>query len=172
LAEREGSQTFGFLYGINASRTDIAANPRIVISSITHDRPVPTTEADTWAFYYNAHQYLQGDAEGGWGIFARFGVSDGNPNLVRWNVAGGLGGIGLIPGREHDRWGLGTFYLDMSDEDLLNGLRVSDEVGGELFYNIIVTPWFHVTLDAQVIDSALPASDTAWVLGMRTHFIF
>jgi len=172
LAEREGAQTFGFLYGIDASRTDIAVNPRVVISSVTHDRPIPTTDADTWAFYYNSHQFIHGDAEGGWGVFTRFGISDGNPNVVKWNAAGGLGGVGLIPGREKDRWGLGAFYLDMSNDDLLNGLGVGDEVGGELFYNIVVTPWFHVTLDAQVIDSAIPAGDTAWVFGMRTHLIF
>jgi len=172
LAERDGAQTFGFLFGIDASRADIAVNPRIVIASVTHDRPIPTTDADTWAFYYNAHQFIHGDAEGGWGVFTRFGLSDGDPNVVKWNAAGGLGGIGLIPGRDKDRWGLGAFYLDMSDEDLLSGLGVGNEVGGEIFYNIVVTPWFHVTLDAQVIDSAIPAGDTAWVLGLRTRIIF
>jgi len=60
--------------------------------------------------------------------------------------------------------------VGMSDEDLLQGMGVDDEVGGEVFYNVAVTPWFHVTLDAQVIDSALPLADTAWVLGLRTHF--
>jgi porin len=172
LAEKDGAQTLGFLYGMDASRTDIAANPRIVLASVTNDRPIPTTESDTWSFYYNAHQYIQGDGNCGWGTFARFGISDGNPNVVKWNVAGGLGGVGPIPGRDHDRWGLGVFYLDVSDEDLLEGLRVGNEVGGEVFYNIVVTPWFHVTLDAQVIDSALPAGDTSWVLGLRTRIIF
>ena len=172
LSEREGAQTFGILYGVNTRRADIAASPRVVIAGVIHDRPIPTTDADSWAFYYNAHQFIRGDAEGGWGLFARFGVSDGNPNVVKWNAAGGLGGVGLFPGREKDRWGLGTFYVDMSNEDLLSGLGVGDEVGGELFYNVVVTPWFHVTLDAQVIDSAIPAGDTAWVLGMRTHLSF
>ena len=91
---------------------------------------------------------------------------------MKWNFAGGVGGIGLLPGRKKDGWGLGAFYLDMSDEDLLRGLGVSDEVGGEFYYNIAVSPAFHVTLDAQVIDSALPRVDTTWVLGLRTHFDF
>jgi porin len=170
LADRSGAQTFGALYGIDAQRTDIAADPRSVLDEILRGRPVPTTSADTWALYYNAHQFLQGDNDGGWGIFVRFGLSDGNPNLVKWNVAGGVGGTGLLPGREHDRWGVGAFCLGMSDQDLLRGLGVGNEVGGEVFYNVAVTPWFHVTLDAQVIDSALPRADTAWVLGLRTHF--
>ena len=46
---------------------------------------------------------------------------------------------------------------------------VGDEVGGDLFYNPAVTPWLHVTLDAQIIDSALPRAATARVLGVRTR---
>lgn len=169
LTDREGAQTFGGLYGIDARRTDIATDPRVILVGVLRGEPVPTTAANTWALYYNAHQFIQGDGDGGWGVFLRVGLADGNPNLVRWNAAGGLGGIGLLPGRAHDRWGLGAFGLGMSDEDLLQGLGVGDEVGGEVFYNVAVTPWLHVTLDAQVIDSALPFADTAWVLGVRTH---
>lgn len=172
LADRAGAQTLGFLYGINARRTDITADPRLVLIGILLGVPVPTTESDTWAFYYNAHQFLYGDESCGWGLFTRLGVSDGDPNLVKWNFAVGVGGIGLIPGRKQDNWGLGLFYLDMSDEDLLRGLGVRDETGGEVYYNIAVSPAFHVTLDAQLIDSALPRVDTTWVLGMRTHFDF
>ena len=172
LFARPGAQTLGFLYGIDASRTAIAADLRRVLGGILAGQPVPTTSDDTWAFYYNAHQYLRGDSEGGWGVFARFGISDGNPNPVKFNLAGGLGGKGLLPQRKQDTWGVGVFYLDLSDEDLLEDLNVGDETGGELFYNIAVTPWFRVTLDAQVIDSALPAADTAWVLGVRMHLDF
>jgi porin len=102
-------------------------------------------------------------------MFARFGISDGDPNPVKWNLAWGLGGQGLLPTREQDRWGLGAFYLAMSDEDLLKGLGVDDEVGAELFYNVALTPWVHITPDVQVIESALPRADTVWVLAIRTH---
>lgn len=172
LLERPGAQTVGYTYGINAERTDIAADPRRVLGGLLAGQSVPTTRADTWALYYNSHQYVVGDAEGGWGVFARFGVSDGDPNPVRWNIAGGVGGTGLLPRRKADRWGLGAYYLDMSDEDLLDALDVGDEVGGDVFYNVAVTRWFHVTLDAQVIDSALPKVDTAWVLAVRGHVDF
>lgn len=148
LDNHAGAQTLGLLYGLGARRTDIAADPRLVLISLLLGQPVPTTEADTWAVYYNAHQFLKGDAEGGWGVFTRLGLSDGNPNVVKWNFAGGVGGIGLLPCREKDGWGLGAFYLDMSDEDLLRGLGVGDEFGGEFYYNIAVSPAFHITLDA------------------------
>lgn len=172
LGELPGAQTFGFLYGINVRQTNLAADPRLVLISAIFGLPIPETESDTWAFYYNAHQFLVGDESGGWGVFARWGISDGNPNFVKQNAALGLGGIGLFPSRKQDRWGLGTFFVDMSDEDLLTGLNVRDELGGEVYYNIAVCPSFHVTLDVQVIDSALPGVDTTWVFGVRTNYSF
>ncbi|ADJ27785.1 carbohydrate porin [Nitrosococcus watsonii] len=172
LGERPGGQVFGFLYGINRNRLEIAQDPRVFIGSILQNQSIPSTDSDTWAFYYNAHQYLQGDSSKGWGLFARFGVSDGDPNPVKWHGAGGLGGKGLFPSRQQDRWGAGMYYVGMSDADLLRGLGVGNEIGGEIFYNIAMTPWFHVTLDAQMIDSALPRTDTTWAFGLRTALNF
>ncbi|HET9063442.1 MAG TPA: carbohydrate porin [Candidatus Binatia bacterium] len=169
VRSRSGAQTLGLLYGIDASRVAIATDPRRMLAAVLLGLPIPDTNDDTWAIYYNAHQYIHGDAEGGWGAFVRFGTSDGDPNPVEWTVAAGLGGVGGVLERPNDSWGIGAFYLGLSDEDLLEGLNVEEEVGGELFYNVAITPWLHVTPDVQVIDSALPRSDTAWVLSLRTH---
>ncbi len=171
LAGRSGSQTFGFLYGVAAERTDIATSSRFVIGSVLLGLPVPTTTADTWSLYYNADQFLMGDREGGLGVFVRFGLSDGNPNPVHWNTAVGLGGNGLLPFGAGDRYGAGFFYVGASDQDLLRGLGIDDELGGEFFYSFGVTPWFHLTADAQVVDSALPISDTVFVLALRARLV-
>lgn len=169
LGSVAGAQTFGVLYGIDASRLAIATDPRRLLAIVLAGLPVPDTEDDTWAIYYNGHQYVSGDAEGGWGVFARFGVSDGDPNPIEWTAAAGLGGTGLFSRRADDRWGVGVFYVGVSDEDLLEGLGVDDEIGAELFYNVAVMPWLRITPDVQVIDGAFPRSDTTWVLGIRTH---
>lgn len=168
LADRDGGQTLGFLYGIDARRTDIAADPRTVLGAVLAGRPVPSTQADTWALYYNASQFVCGDAERGWGVFVRFGLSDGDPNVVKWNAAAGFSGSGWF-GRFRDRWGAGSFYLGMSEEDLLQGLGVDDEVGGEIYYNVAVTHWLHLTADTQLVHSALPYAQDAWVVALRTH---
>ena len=172
LGERPGAQTLGFLYGIDASRTDIARSPRVAIGSILLGLPVPSTDADTWSLYYNAEQFVHGDAERGVGVFLRLGFSDGNPNPIRWNLAAGLGGTGIVPGRPSDRFGAGFFYLGVSDADLLRGLGVGDEVGGELFYDFALTGWLRITADAQVVDPARPVSGTAVVLALRTRAVF
>jgi beta-glucosidase len=50
----------------------------------------------------------------------------------------GVGGTGLIPGRNLDRFGVGyfrySFSEDLSDGLRLFGLKLGDEHGGELFY--------------------------------------
>jgi porin len=172
LSDRPGAQTFGFLYGIDVLNTNIAADPRLVIISIILDTPIPPIVSDTWSFYYNAHQFIRGDRNGGWGVFARWGISDGNPNFVKQTAVLGIGGVGLLPQRKQDRWGVGTYLVDLSNTDLLADLNITDEVGGEMYYNIAVSRALHITLDAQVMDSGLPHVDTTWVLGVRTHLSF
>jgi porin len=49
---------------------------------------------------------------------------------------------------------------------------LDDEIGGEIFYNVELTPWMHVTLDVQVIDSAVPQAGTVVVLGTRVGIQF
>ena len=172
VGELGGAQTIGFLYGGAVERTELAQDPRQFLARLLLGLAVPTTSDATWALYYNAHQYLKGNAEAGWGLFVRFGVSDGDPNPVAWNLAFGASGRGTFAGRDADSWGAGLFVLGASDEDLLAGMGIDREVGAEAYYALEVVPGFRVTIDAQVIDSALDVVDTTWVLGLRTSFEF
>ena len=172
LGERGGAQTVGFLYGTDAERVNIAADPRIVLARLLLGQPVPTTSDPTWSLYWNGHQYLSGDGTRGWGVFGRAGVSDADPNPIAWNLAAGLGGKGTFEGRDEDAWGAGYFLLDLSDEDLLKGVGLEREAGGEAYYTISVLPGFRVTLDMQVIHSAVPNVDVTWLLGIRTTVDF
>jgi porin len=49
---------------------------------------------------------------------------------------------------------------------------VRDERGLELFYNVGVTPWCHITPDLQVITPTLGLAKTSVVLGLRTKIDF
>jgi porin len=172
LGDKPGGQILGFLYGIDKNRADIAQDARVFIGELLVNQSIPQTDKDSWAFYYNAHQYVQGDSTRGWGPFIRFGFSDGDPNPVRWNIAGGVGGKGPFADRPHDRWGVGIYYIDMSDDGLLQNLNVDSEVGGEIFYNYAIAPALRLTLDAQVVDSARPNTDLAWLLAARLGMSF
>jgi porin len=134
----------------------------------------PSVEDSSWAFYYNFDQFLvteAGDPSQGWGVFGRFGVSDGDANYVHRFYSAGLGGTGLIPGRDRDRFGAGYYYMELTDNR--SGLLTDDgEHGVEVFYNLAVTPWFELTADLQVVDGVGRFSDTAVVGGLRARITF
>ena len=56
-------------------------------------------------------------------------------------------------------------------DDLKEGLRalyLSDQYGGEMFYNLAVTPWLLVAADVQVTSPALGDSPVV-LLGLRAQ---
>ncbi len=149
---------------------------------------------NSWCFFYNFDQYLYEPRKGrGVGIFGRFGASDGNPNPMHYFYSLGVGGKGIIPGRELDQFGLGWYYIDVSNPKFTGPLvtheLLRDEQGFEAYYNFAVTPWLHLTPDIQVARGAqkqqvvgiipsVPPSivtrdiKTATALGFRLQIIF
>jgi len=84
----------------------------------------------------------------------------------------GIGGKGILRTRDNDTFGLGYYYLAMSD-DIADFLDLDSEQGIELFYNIEVTPWLHITPDIQyIIDPGGGAEDDALVCGVRMQMTF
>jgi porin len=110
-----------------------------------------------------------------WGVFGNAGISDGKPNPIKWSVIFGIGGSSPIPNRKMDTFGVAYYYLGFSDS-FKNVARiitpVRDERGLELFYNVRVTPWCHVTIDLQVITPLLERAHTSVVPGLRVKIDF
>jgi porin len=149
-------------------------------------------KSGSWNIYYNFDQYLYETKKGsgkGIGIFGRFGVSDGNPNPVHYFYSLGIGGKGVIPGRSLDQFGIGGYYIDVSQPKFtgpdLTRTLLRNEYGIEAYYNIAITPWMMFTPDIQVIRPAqkdfvdtkglIPVRknvDTATVLGIRLQLVF
>ena len=141
--------------------------------------PAPE-ESGSWAIWYNADQTLwinPANTNQWLGAFEMSGLSDGNPNSVRWNVTVGLGAGGLVHGRKHDTMGVAYFHIGVSDEvkDLLAsqpGLAQRDEQGVDLYYNAALSPWCHLTADLQVAQPSTKAYDTAVLAGIRLKIDF
>jgi len=144
---------------------------------------VASEESGSWAVYYNFDQYLwiKSSNTNTWlGLFGMSGLSDGNPNPVRWNATIGLGAGGVIPGREYDTLGLSYFHIGISEdfEQLLSspaappGLAQRDEQGVELYYNAALTPWCHLTADLQIVAPSTEAVDTTVLVGGRLKIDF
>ena len=135
-------------------------------------------ESGSWALYLNFIQALwqdECDPERMWGLFGQFGISDGNPNPIRFVANGGIAGRTMIPGRPLDTFGVGFFYLGLSDDfkSLLSPiLPQQDEYGVELFYNYAVTPWCRFTTDLQVVRPSTQGIDTSIIPGVRLSVMF
>ena len=110
-----------------------------------------------------------------WGVFGNTGISGGDPNPIEWSMIFGLGGSSPLVNRPLDYFGVGYYYLSISD-NLKNIVRpilpLRNERGLELFYKFGVTPWFQVTADMQVITPILEGAETSLVLGLRARIDF
>lgn len=152
------------------------SDPRLILPPSTGVAPVEK-ENSSWSVYYNLSQYICYDkATGkGWGAFGRLGFADEKTSPVDFFISGGLGGDSPISGRENDRWGIGYFYAETSD-DLSNIItdRVleGDEHGMEIYYDFEITPWCRLAADLQIISPIQKRADTATVLGFRSIIRF
>jgi porin len=104
-------------------------------------------------------------------LFGKFGWSPGEVNPVESFYSLGVGGRGVIPTRDRDRFGVGYYMLNLT-EDLPAFVGANAEQGVELFYNIEIAPWLHITPDLQVIIDPGGATDSrarepAIVYGLR-----
>jgi len=174
-----GHQRFGLAYS-NREFTSLDQDQRIggpisFLRSLKNVSADPKTRPDDWCLYYNFDQYVyveKDDHTQGVGVFGRIGWSTGEANPFETFYSIGIGGKGILEGRDNDTFGLGYYYLEMSDA-LVSFLDLDSEQGIELYYNIEVTPWLHVTPDFQyIIDPGGGAYDDAFVFGVRTQMSF
>lgn len=137
-----------------------------------------TPQTGTWAVGYlfdQAFWVSPDDPTRVWGVFGKFGISDGNPNAVRWNAGGGISGASPIPGRARDTFGVGFYHLEISSalkRSATPGTPFRNEQGVELYYNAQIAPWFQLTPDLQVIRPFQAIVDTALVVGLRAKLDF
>lgn len=192
-----GRQTFGVLYGFDGKYTTVGNNPRSLITNLVTGQGLPS-EDESWAVYYNAHQYVKWENDRGWGLFARAGISDDDTNIIDWNVALGIGGKGVFQSRPNDTFGIGYYHLELAEGPIQKLLDIGNEDGLEAWYNFAVTPWLGITADIQVINtsigqplsslipilgpggllpvatglSTIPESETAYIAGLRLRIEF
>ncbi|HEX9145301.1 MAG TPA: carbohydrate porin [Candidatus Binatia bacterium] len=184
------------LFGYSFSNRDFTSIDQRFGNILQNQQLAGTTHS--WGVFYNFDQYLYEPKKGsgeGIGIFGRFGASDGNPNFMHFFYSLGFGGKGVIPGRERDRYGLGFYFINVSNPTLQGPFQtrkfLRDEYGFEGFYDVAITPWLLLTPDIQVVRGAqkdkitirrdifgLPfiasqkSIPTATVLGFRLQVVF
>ena len=190
---KTGHQLLGALYS-GKDFSSLEQNTLLMLKGMIKNESLDTEKEDgSWAVYYNFDQYLYEPKKGqGIGIFGRFGATDGEANPVHYFYSLGLGGKGVMNSRPNDAFGVGFYYMDMSNPKLTGIFKdrelFRDEYGVEAYYNFAITPWMKLTPDIQIIRPAQKDKvsvvrtvppviekegiDTATVLGLRLQIIF
>jgi porin len=170
-----GHQTFFATYS-NGTYFNLQPSPFIdPIEGVTLPNP---TKKGSWSVAYAFDQALYVspcDPKRSWGMFGNLGLADSNPNPFHWAANIGLGGASPFEGRKQDTFGIGYFYLGVSDslkQLAPRLLPIRDEQGVELFYNVAVTPWCHITPDLQVVNPGRERVDTVLFCGLRAKIDF
>jgi porin len=185
--ELSGHQLFGTTFS-NKKFTSIDQR----LSSIEETRSL-TAKKGSWNVYYNFDQYLYEPKKGvdrGVGIFGRLGVSDGNPDFMKFFGSFGVGGKGVFESRPLDQFGLGYYFINIANPTIQGPLQtrsfLRDEYGFEAYYNFAITPWLKLTPDIQIVRGAqkhkftrspLPVLSkesigTSTTLGLRVQMVF
>ncbi len=179
-----GGQNVGGLYA--ADREFLRLGSRFVF---TPGIGLNAPQADeSWYVYWSGWQYLWTEAPAadgpmnltdrrpdlqGFGLFARFGFADRDTNPVEWNASIGLGGRGIVPGRDDDLFGLGYYYSEVNLDRLAGAGLAEDHTDGfEAFYSFALAPSTALTVDLQVVDDLFAATDSAVILGARLGMRF
>jgi porin len=149
----------------------------------------PNMKSSSWSGSYNFDQYFwqpQGKPDQGVGVFFAWGFSDGNPNIIKNSFLFGIGGKGVVPGRDKDTFGIGfastqfsSAFVPFLREHLDIGLE--HENAFEAYYNAALTGWLNLTADVQVVQPGLTKTlngmqlanvDNAVVVGLRLRARF
>jgi porin len=135
-------------------------------------------ETGSWSLTYFLEQQLWADRcnkKRNVGLLSQWGYADPETNPFEWVGNVSLQANGPFRGREADSMGIGWFYSGLSSDfkNLLSPpLEIRDLTGVEAYYSAAITPWFHLTADAQVVEPAERNNrNTATLLGLRAKII-
>lgn len=136
------------------------------------------TKDDDYVFWYNFDQYIyteKDDPSQGIGIFGRYGYSTGKANVLDEFYSFGIGGKGIVDGRDDDTFGIGYYYAGISD-DFPKANNLSHEEGIEVYYAAQMTKSVQVTQALQWIKDpgagGVDDNGNAVVLGLRVQVDF
>jgi porin len=113
--------------------------------------------------------------------FAQFFVggslADDNPSFSRWDIFGSVQAFGPLASRPNDRMGLAGWYNALADDfddtvSSIPGLSLRDTWGFEVYYNIEINPWLHLTPDLQLVMNENNGDDLAVIPGIRAVIDF
>ena len=156
---------------------DHIIKPGVIASNDTTDVIGPVIEStkdkkpwDVAVYISQVFWQAEGDPKRKATILTGGTAGPDNPQFAQYSIFAGVEGYGLIASRPHDRMGVSAWKNWLSDEftDLVSPVAdVRDLYGFELYYNIEISKWLHLTPDLQLIHNGHKGDDLAVVPGVR-----
>jgi porin len=162
-----------FLIFAGGSTRDQPSNDPLDFVAIPGQGIVDTSREKPWdiaAYVYQEFWQAEGDPNRK-ATFV-FGGTAGpdNPQFAQWHLFSAVEAYGPMASRPHDRMGVSGFYNGLSDNftDLVSPvIALQDLWGFELYYNLEINPWLHLTADLQLVENARKRDDFAVIPGVR-----
>ena len=136
--------------------------------------PVDNKKKLPWsvaAYLYQVFWQAEGDEKRFAEFFVGGSLADKNPSFARWDVFAQVQAWGPIACRPHDRMGVSGWYnaltKDFKSLTSDKGLRLRDTWGFELYYNVEINKWLHLTPDLQLVKNQNKGDNLAIIPGVR-----
>jgi porin len=97
-------------------------------------------------------------------------VGPDNPQFAQWNFFANVEMFGPKASRPHDRMGAALWFNGLSPnyKNLVSPVADLRNLWGlELYYNIALTPWLHLSPDIQLVKNEWQGDDLAFIPGIR-----
>jgi len=155
------------------STKDQASNDPIDFIDIPGQGIVSTERKKPWgvsAFVYQEFWHAEGNPNRKANFVIAGSAGPDNPQFAHWSVFANVEAFGPMASRPHDRMGVSGWYSGLSNNfiDLVSPeVDLRDTWGFELYYNIAINKWLHLTPDIQFVQNEREADDFAIIPGVR-----
>jgi len=177
LWKLEDKPGYFMVFAAGSTREQPSNDPRD-ITNIPGQGLVDTNEDRPWdiaAYVYQVFWQAKKDPNRHAAIFIGGTGGPDSPQFAQWNFFAAVEAFGPMASRPHDRMGVSYWKNWLSDDfkDLVTPVaNLRDLWGFELYYNIAVNQWLHVTPDLQFVKNENRGDDLAVIPGIRAIIDF
>jgi porin len=163
-----------FLVFAGGSTASQASNDPHDIINIPGTGPVSTDRKRPWdiaAYVYQVFWQAENDSNRKAAFFIGGSGGPDNPQFSNWNLFATIEMFGPMASRPHDRMGVAGWVNGLSEnfrDEVSPEVAIRDYTWGiELYYNVELNKWLHLTPDLQLVKNERAGDDLAVIPGIR-----
>jgi porin len=168
----DGQQGYFMIFAGGSTRDQPSTDPHDFV--FVHGQGIESEDSkkpwDIALYLYQDFWQAKGDPKRKANFMIGGTAGPDNPQLSQYNLFANVEVFGLMDSRPRDRIGVGVWWNSIADEyeELVSPVvDLEDMYGIEIYYNVEINKWLHLTPDLQVVDTELADEDTAVIAGLR-----